>query len=242
MDESIGPHTRLDYQGSELELFAKAANWKRYWSSKVRPFIAGNVIEVGAGLGTSTEYLCERHDGRWVCLDPDPRFASHLADRISAGELPACCQAACGVLADLDPTERADTILYIDVLEHIDSDEAEMHVAAALLNTGGRIVVLAPAFNWLYSAFDKTIGHVRRYTKLDAIRLTVPNVTLERTFYLDSVGMFASLANRLILCVASPTANQIQLWDRAMIPLSVQVDKLLGYQFGKTIVMIWRKL
>ena len=122
MDESIGPHTRLDYQGSELELFAKAANWKRYWSSKVRPFIAGNVIEVGAGLGTSTEYLCERHDGRWVCLEPDPRFASHLADRISAGELPACCKAACGVLADLDPTERADTILYIDVLEHIETE------------------------------------------------------------------------------------------------------------------------
>jgi hypothetical protein len=231
----------LDYQGSELELFGKAANWKRYWSSKVRPYIVGNVIEVGAGLGASTKYLCGQHEASWICLDPDPRFASHLVQRIGAGELPACCEARCGVLQDLDSNERADTILYIDVLEHIESDETEMRAAAALLNTGGRIVVLAPAFNWLYSPFDKTIGHVRRYTKFDAIRLTVPSLTLEDTFYLDSVGILASLANRLILRAASPTANQIQLWDRAMVPISVHVDRLLAYHFGRTIVMVWRK-
>ncbi len=242
MNGSFGPHTQLDYAGSELELFAKAANWKRYWSSKVRPYIAGNVIEVGAGLGTSTEYLCDRHNARWICLDPDPRFASHLVNRIRTGELPACCQARCGVLADLDRNDRADTILYIDVLEHIDNDEAEMQVAAAILNKGGRIVVLAPAFNWLYSSFDKAIGHVRRYATFDAIRLTVPNLKLERVFFLDCVGVFASLANRLILRAASPTANQIQLWDRAMIPLSVHFDKLVRYRFGKTIVMVWRRL
>jgi SAM-dependent methyltransferase len=242
MDGSIGPLTRLDYQGSELELFEKAANWKRYWSSKVRPYIAGNVIEVGAGLGTSTEYLCERLEARWICLDPDTRFASHLANRISAGELPACCQARCGVLADLDPNDRVDTILYIDVLEHIDGDEAEMHLAATFLNPGGRIIVLAPAFNWLYSPFDKAIGHVRRYSKMDANRLTAPNLTLERTFYLDSIGIFASLMNRLILRAAGPTAKQIKLWDSAMVPISVHVDKLFGYCFGKTIIMVWRKL
>jgi hypothetical protein len=233
---------QLDYQGSELELFRHATNWKRYWSSKVRPYIRGNVIEVGAGLGASTEYLCERHDARWICLDPDPRFASELCKRINAGELPACCEARCGVLADLDRDDRADTIIYIDVLEHIESDKAEMHVATAFLNTGGRIVVLAPAFNWLYSPFDKAIGHVRRYTKTDANRLTVPALTLERTFYLDSVGLLASAANCLILRAAGPTAKQIQLWDRAMVPISVHLDKLSGYHFGKTIVMIWRKV
>src|SRR5262245_1378318 len=190
MNEPIGLRTQLDYQGSELELFGKAINWKRYWSSKVRPYVGGDVIEVGAGLGVSTEYLCKQHNARWICLDPDPRFASHLLNRINAGELPACCQARCGVLADLNPDERTDTILYIDVLEHIENDEGEMGVAAAFLRTGGRIVVLAPAFNWLYSPFDKAIGHFRRYTRFDAVRLTVPSLTLERTFLLDSVGVF----------------------------------------------------
>jgi hypothetical protein len=242
MKEFVGPHTQFHYQGLELELFGNAANWKRYWSNKVRPYVAGNVIEVGAGLGASTEYLCKRHNGRWICLEPDPRFASRLANRISTGELPACCQVRSGVLADLDPDERADTILYIDVLEHISNDEAELRLAAGFLNTDGRIVVVAPAYNWLYSPFDRTIGHFRRYTKSDAIRLTISNLTLERTFYLDSVGTIASLANRLILRAAGPTAKQIRLWDRAMVPLSVHVDKLVGYQFGKTIVIIWRKL
>jgi hypothetical protein len=242
MNESGEFHTQLDYQGSELELFGNAANWKRYWSGKVRPYIAGKVIEVGAGLGASTAYLCEQHGASWICLDPDPRFASYLAHRIGAGELPARCEARCGVLTDLGPDDRADTILYIDVLEHIESDESEMHTAAAHLNTGGRIIVLAPAFNWLYSSFDKSIGHVRRYKKFDASRLTVPSLSLEKTFYLDSIGIFASLANRLVLRAAAPTASQIQFWDRAMVPISILADKLFGYHFGKTIVMVWYKL
>src|SRR5262249_37332918 len=156
---------------------------------------------------------------------PDPRFAAHLANRISVGALPACCQARCGVLADFGPDERADTILYIDVLEHIERDEAEMHVAAALLNTGGRIVVLAPAFNSLCSRFDQALGHFSISTNADNDRLPVPHLTLERTFYLDSVGVFASLANRLVLRAAAPTASEIQLWDWAIVPVSVCVDK-----------------
>jgi SAM-dependent methyltransferase len=239
MNGSSIRYTQLDYPGSELQTFERAVNWKCYWSSKVRPYIRGNVIEVGAGLGASTKFLCERHNAHWICLDPDPRFASHLANRINAGELPSCCQAVCGVLADLDT--RADTILYIDVLEHIERDEAEMHVAAALLNAGGRVVVLAPAFRWLYSSFDKAIGHVRRYTKADINRLTVPSLTPKTAFYLDSVGVFASLANRLVFHVAAPTPNHILLWDQTMVPISRCVDKLIGYHFGKTIIMVWQK-
>src|SRR6185312_1545870 len=46
-------------------------------------------------------------------------------------------QTRCGVLADLSPEERADTIIYVDVLEHIEKDEEEMRAAAAHLTTGG---------------------------------------------------------------------------------------------------------
>src|SRR5215469_9683834 len=141
--------TEIAYQGTELDLFAKAVNWKKYWSSKLRPFIRGYVIEVGAGLGASSEFLCKDSGSRWLCLDPDPSFASHIAERIDTGELPANCEAKCGVLADLPPEELADTILYIDVLEHIERDVDEMRVATAHLKPGGRILVLAPAFKWL---------------------------------------------------------------------------------------------
>jgi hypothetical protein len=236
-----GIQTEVPYQGTELELFAKATNWKKYLASKLRPYINGNVIEVGAGFGSSTKYLCHGGQAKWLCLDPDPSFARHLEQRIASGDLPAACQARCGVLADLVPEELADTILYIDVLEHIENDEDEMNTATAHLSPGGRTIVLSPAFNWLYSPFDKAIGHHRRYTTKDAKRLTVPHLVLQRIFFLDSVGLFASLANRILVKASTPSASQIRFWDRVMVPVSTYSDGIFGSAFGRTIVMVWQK-
>jgi SAM-dependent methyltransferase len=239
---SARTRTEIAYHGKELEQFAEAINWKKYWSSKLRGLITGYVIEVGAGLGSSTKFLHPDRHARWLCLDPDPRFASNLAQRITTGDLPQCCEAKCGVLGDLPPEELADTILYIDVLEHIKNDEAEMRIAAAHLRSGGRIIVLSPAFNWLYSPYDRAIGHYRRYTRRDAKRLTVPQLSLQQAFYLDSVGLFASLANRLLLRAAAPSSRQIAVWDRMMVPASIYADRLFGSLFGRTIIMIWKKV
>jgi SAM-dependent methyltransferase len=238
----IQNRTEIPYVGSELECFAKATTWKRYLSRRLRPYIAQNVIEVGAGLGGSTEYLCDRMHARWLCLDPDAQHVSHLASRIAAGDLLPCCEARCGVLADLPPEESADTIIYVDVLEHIENDEDEMRVAAARLITGGHIVALSPAFNFLYSPFDEAIGHYRRYAPKDAGRLTVSSLTLQRIFFLDSLGFFASAINRLITRRSQPLIHQIQIWDKAIVPMSVLTDKIFGRLFGKSVVMIWQKI
>src|ERR1700733_12974722 len=159
--------TQFDYQGTELDTFAEATNWKRYWSNKVRPFTGESVIEVGAGIGSSTRYLCGNGRSSWLCLDPDPAHASHLEALVSARALPAVCKVICGVLDDLATDLRVDTILYIDVLEHIEYDEAEIRCASAHLLRGGHLIVLAPAFNKIYSEFDRAVGHFRRYTNSD---------------------------------------------------------------------------
>lgn len=234
--------TQIVYESADLELFAQATNWKEYWSGRLRPYIQGRIVEVGAGLGTSTEYMCRQAYPEWLCLDPDPTHAARLDRRIAAGELPAFCKARNGVLADLSVDVPADTILYIDVLEHIDDDRAEMCQAAAHLKPGGNVVVLSPAFNFLYSPFDKAVGHHRRYRKKDIARLTVPDLRLRKAFYLDSVGFFASLANRLLLKSTMPSPAQIALWDRLMVPASRYTDPLFGALFGKTIVMVWQKV
>jgi len=230
------------YVGSELELFARATNWKRYVSRILQPYIAEIVIEVGAGLGSTTKYLCDQMDVRWLCLDPDPRHVAHVANRITTGDLPQCCEAKCGVLADLPPDEIADTILYIDVLEHIENDEEEMRAATSRLSIGGHLVVLSPAFNLLYSPFDEAIGHFRRYAPRDARRLTVHPLRLERLFFLDSLGLFASAINRFITRRSQPSIHQIQIWDKAIVPLSTVTDKVCSRLFGRSIVMIWRKM
>jgi len=229
------------YAGSELELFADARNWKNYFCGKLRPYLGEEVVEVGAGLGSTSRLLSKGLEKRWLCLEPDAALARAIEGRVRAGELPACCEVQVRTLAELDAGERFDTILYIDVLEHIEDDRAELATAARFLRPGGRLAVLSPARQFLFSDFDRAIGHHRRYDKR-GLRAVVPEgLEEERVFYLDSAGMLASMANRFLLRQSSPSAKQIQTWDRLLVPISRVLDRLLAHRLGKSIVGIWRK-
>jgi SAM-dependent methyltransferase len=237
----VGHERPFSYVGSELDLFSGAHNWKAYWASALAPYMRGDVIEVGAGIGGSTKFLCDAGQRRWLCLEPDPKLAEQIERRIASGELPDCCHVRRGVLSDLDAEERADTIVYIDVLEHIADDVEEVRCATGHLRSGGRLVVLSPAFNSLYSPFDRAVGHYRRYTRRDVHRLTVTGLRIESVFFLDSLGLFASAANRLFLRSPMPSSRQIEAWDRRIVPVSRYVDRLFHRLFGRTIVMVWQK-
>jgi len=235
--------TAQDYQyaGSELALFAQATRWKAYWAGMLRRFVAGNVLDVGAGIGSNAGPLMSTRVHGWTALEPDESLAATIRDRIAAGALPALCQPLAGTLADIAPDARFDAILYIDVLEHIADDRAEAEAAAGHLAPGGRLVVLVPAHPFLFSPFDAAIGHHRRYDRASLLALAPPRCRLEMFRMLDSVGFFASLANKLLLRTAHPTAGQIRLWDRAMVPLSRLLDPILCYRFGKTAVAVWTR-
>src|SRR5262249_21436916 len=129
-----------------------------------------------------------------------------------------------GTLASLDQTEIFNTILYIDVLEHIKDDSAELARAAEHLAPGGHLVVLSPAHSWLFSRFDQAIGHFRRYTAKALEALTPAKLRVVKSYYLDSVGLLASAANRLLLAQSLPTARQIHCWDNFMVPCSRILD------------------
>jgi len=229
------------YAGGELELFARARNWKRYLADRLAPHIVGEVAEVGAGLGAMTAVLCGANVSHWLCLEPDAAMAAQVARAIEDGELPAKCRVFNGTLADFAEESRFETILYIDVLEHIEEDRAELERAARRLKSGGRLVVLSPAHRWLFSPFDKAIGHFRRYNLSDEVSLAPHGITLVAARYIDSVGLLASTANRLWLRASMPTLRQILIWDRLMVPLSRQLDRLTFGRLGKSVLFVWRK-
>ncbi len=229
------------YVGTELDLFAAATRWKAYLRRRIAPYLGADVLEVGAGLGGTTRLLCRSETRRWVCLEPDPALAARLQIEIAEGRLPSCCSIEVGTLGDGPAEAEFDSILYMDVLEHIEDDHAEMERAARRLTPGGYVIVVSPAHNWLFSAFDKAIGHHRRYTKATLRATAPPTLELVRLDYLDSVGMLASLGNRMVLGSAMPTARQIAVWDKLMVPISRVIDPLLRYAVGKSILGVWRK-
>jgi 2-polyprenyl-3-methyl-5-hydroxy-6-metoxy-1,4-benzoquinol methylase len=230
------------YSGSELDVFKHARNWKRYWGAVIAPYVRGIVLEVGAGVGANTPYLMGHGVTRVVCLEPDGRFVDRLRTEASnppRGNVPV--EIRHGVVSRLGDNERFDTILYLDVLEHIEQDLEEVAMAAARLNNGGHLVVLAPAFQGLYSEFDRAIGHYRRYTASTLRALTPAGVSIRDIRYLDAVGAGLSAANRLLLHRSTPTIGDITFWDRYIIPVSRVVDRLLGRFAGRSVLCVWRK-
>jgi SAM-dependent methyltransferase len=229
------------YVGTELDVFARAERWKAYYGSFLRPFLSGDVLEVGAGLGATTRALCDGTPRSWLCLEPDPSLAASIAEAIRRGTLPACCRVLPGDLSALSGEARFDTILYIDVLEHIEKDADELARASRHLRPGGRLAVVAPAHPWLYTPFDEAIGHYRRYTRKSLAGCAPPQLLRERLLAIDSAGLLLSLGNRLLLRSAHPTHAQIRFWDRAVVPVSRLLDPLLLHRVGKTLVGIWRR-
>jgi SAM-dependent methyltransferase len=229
------------YEGDELGLFEHAVNWKRYFNSHIAGHIRGHVLEVGSGLGGTTRLLCDGRQSRWTALEPDASLAELMRQRLASEPLPSPIEVQVGTLADLPAGALFDTILYIDVLEHIQDDRAEMGRAAAHLAPGGRVVVLAPAHQVLYTPFDKAIGHYRRYSAATLRAAAPTSLREERVFYLDSVGLLASLGNRLLLRSAHPSLRQIRFWDRVLVRASRLTDPLFGRRLGKTVVGIWQR-
>ncbi len=228
------------YAGSELELFASVHNWKSYWSCQLRPFINGDILEVGAGIGSNTPYLDHQTSGRWICLEPDPILAAQLDLKLRKSAPRRQYETVCGTLRDVKEY-RFDTIIYIDVLEHIENDREELEDAAALLGTGGRIIVLSPAHQSLFSPFDAAIGHFRRYNRAMLRSISPASAPLERVWYLDSAGLMLSLANRQFLRQSMPTQAQLRFWDQYVIPVSRVLDRCLLRSAGKSIVALWRR-
>jgi 2-polyprenyl-3-methyl-5-hydroxy-6-metoxy-1,4-benzoquinol methylase len=232
--------SELEYVGDELDLFAKASNWKSYFASLLRPYIKGRVLEVGAGLGATTEALWNDEVESWLCLEPDPQLAAQLTERIPADRWPnARVECRVATVEELGLDERFDSILYIDVLEHIQDDRGELESVSRHLAKGGNLVVLSPAFPMLFSKFDTALGHVRRYTAKSLAAVFPALLRRERVFYADSVGAFASLANRLLLRQSMPGPAQIQTWDRGIIPVSRMLDPLTGRRFGRSVIAIY---
>lgn len=235
--------TAYEYAGRELDNFSIVVNWKRYWSSTILPYLGKQVLEVGAGIGASTKVISSMSSAdTWLCLEPDPGNIEILQKEKRAGNIPEHYEFRQGGLTALEANERFESILYIDVLEHIEDDKSEISLAAEHLTGNGYLIILAPAYPFLFSEFDEAIGHYRRYTRGMFAESYGNSLQKRSTRYLDSVGLLTSLGNRFLLRSPLPTKGQLSFWDKYILPISRLTDRIIRYRFGRSILVIYQKV
>src|SRR5438045_2035208 len=161
--------TLLDYPSDELDAMARARNYYRWILNYWRPHLGRFVVEFGAGIGTVSAHLLGEQVERLFVVEPAPALAKRLEDRFCGDRRVTVVR---GVLADARREVKdysVDSVVSVNVLEHIDDDVATLRAAFDILVPGGRLMAFVPAFQWLYGSLDRTFGHVRRYTRGDLV-------------------------------------------------------------------------
>jgi glycosyltransferase involved in cell wall biosynthesis len=150
-----------------LQSMRRARGLNRWILEQFRPYVGSRVLEAGAGIGNFTELLLDRE--RLVAVDNDPLYVEMANWRLGHLENIETLKrdlADPATYADLK-AERIDTIVCLNVLEHIAPDEQVLRAYFDLLEPGGHAIILVPAHPSLYSACDTALGHVRRYTQTE---------------------------------------------------------------------------
>jgi len=227
--------TGSKYIGNELQIFSIALKWKQYWSSLIlQDTTVKNSIEIGAGIGSNIPYLVG-HSKKFYVLEPDTFFYENHLKPYSLRY--NSITAINGTISNIVNKIKLEHIFYIDVLEHIENDKLELEQASKILSAQGSIFLLVPAHQFLFSYFDRSVGHFRRYTIRSLSKIIPSECQIVNAKYLDSLGFFLSTMIKISPKKISPTQRNIQIWDKYLVPLSKLIDKLLSYKVGKSLLV-----
>lgn len=231
------------YPGRDLEAMAFAVRYHRWILQTFRPYLGRRLVEVGAGSGAFSELLWELPLESLAMIEPSASMYRLLAERVGglAGGRPLVTYNAVfrRVADEVRRELRPDSIIYVNVLEHIADDEGELREVYRTLGPGGRVLIFVPALPWLFGKFDERVGHFRRYTRSELERKCVAagfRVLLSR--YFDLAGVVPWWLKYKLLKSDSLDARAVGLYDRFAVPLTRAVESLLTPPVGKNVILI----
>jgi SAM-dependent methyltransferase len=228
---------RVRYQEHALEVLRRSSRYAAWQFERCRPYLGERVLDVGAGLGTFTE-LAARH-AEVVAVEPEDRFASLLRTRFDGHDRVAV---VCLRAEDLEPTVLGgpfDSVLCLNVLEHIEDDVDVLRRLCNQLRPSGHLLLLVPAHQRLYGPTDEAIGHFRRYAKQELrdklVRAGLASVELR---HVNPVGWVAWFFYARVLRRAALSTVGARSFD-LIVPLVRPLDSL-HLHFGLSLWAIAR--
>ena len=202
----------------------------------------GNLLEFGAGIGTIATLFTTSKGLKPKCLEIDPNLKRILVDRGFK-----CYDN----IQQID--ELFDGVYTSNVLEHIEDDVHTLQQIRLVMKTQSNLVVYVPAFQCLYSSWDASVGHRRRYDKKELLlKLNSAGFEVIKIYYVDALGFFASFAARILRHRASTKLNDekaanyhvasplvLFIYDRLFYRVSRIFDFIgFRYIFGKNILAV----
>ncbi len=230
----------VKYEGKDLEAMFFAQNYHRWVLSVFKSFLGKKIAEVGAGSGNISSMLLLEKPHELVVVEPSDEMYPKLKNVFLQNSSVVCVQ---GLFSDVYKkyNNHFDSIVYVNVLEHIENDVLELSYIHHSLIQGGCVCIFVPALPYLYSEFDASIGHYRRYTKhgLKSI-LEESGFEIIKISYFDMIGIipwfivFKLFRKKL-------SAKNTSVYDTFVVPFSKKLESILPVPIGKNLIVIARK-
>lgn len=226
------------YFGKDLEAMSFAGNYHRWILRELRPYLGRSVAEVGAGVGSFSRLILEAGIDRLKAYEPSQNMYPELQKALGRNPRATAVNAFFG---SVSTSECFDSILYVNVLEHIEDDESEIAKAREALNPDGHLLIFVPALSWLYSELDRQVGHFRRYTKPGLVDLTRrAGLRVVKAQYFDVAGIIPWYVN-FVLLKNTIGSGSVSLYDKVVVPVMRNLESLVPPPIGKNVLLVARK-
>jgi SAM-dependent methyltransferase len=241
------------YSGHEnLEIVSQSNRFNNWIYKEILTGLKGDILEVGSGIGTFSEKIIRDFPLSHITLtDISLAYVKRLEERfsksnnnnnnntnnISTYKLDLNCK------ADYDKIgyERFDSIIAINVLEHVEDDIFALQQLYKMLRSEGILIALVPCHKFLYNVIDTNVGHFRRYTKKDLeLKIRKTRFSIERMFYFNILGIIGWYVNGNIANNPKINSNASKLFDR-IVPLLKYAEEKTGKKIGLSIICYLKK-
>ena len=238
MNQTLDPE---NYEGGDLEALADLDRYYGWIIDEFRPFLRGEAVEIGAGIGAVSKRLIDLVD-RLDLVEPSPNLHPHL--NAAFGDRPGVeiHRETIESWTAKRPSDSADSIVMVNVLEHIEDDARALAELHRILRPGGYLLIMVPAMGFLFSRLDRIHGHFRRYEKQPLRdRTAAAGFTVEKIKYMDLTGVFPWWLLNVKLGATTFNPKMVGIYDRYFVPVTRAVESVVTPPLGKNLVMAARK-
>lgn len=232
---------KVEYVGKDLEAMSFAVNYHKWILDEFRPFLGKRLVEVGAGTGSFSELLLEESIESLTVIEPSEMF-DFLKQNVSQtdkADVKLFQNIFANVCDQIASEQKPDSILYINVLEHIEDDSFELSKIHQTLADNGKCFIFVPALMSLYGEFDRKIGHFRRYSKTELEeKCKKAGFKIIKSKYFDLSGIIPWWIKYKLFKSDSLESGAVTLYDKIAIPFISRFEKIIPAIVGKNILLI----
>jgi SAM-dependent methyltransferase len=237
----------VDYAGHDLEAMSFAGNYHRWILDIFSPHLGARLVEVGAGTGAFSELLIKERRPESLSLVEPSQMYRILTARLARIDTPTELRTYNSVFArvadEIAARQRPDSIIYVNVLEHVADDDAELGLMRRALSDGGRVLIYVPALKWLFGGFDRKVGHHRRYTRAELEgKCRRAGFRVLESGYMDMPGILPWWVKYRLLKSETMQPSLVSLYNRLFVPVIRAAESVVRPPVGKNLFVVAEKV